>query len=121
MSKSLTNKAFVTTAMCSRSKQLFGITVDELCRGQYTFVWSFKLNEKRAQNEGFDKHSVKGGISFENDFPGCPYCGAKNFVFCGKCGSISCYHGEGTTTCLKCGYTSRVETTESFDIKGGSL
>jgi len=83
-------------------------------------VWSFKLDERRAKSEGFEQQSVNGGIVLEPDFPGCPYCGAKTFVFCGKCGAISCYDGHGTSTCPKCGFVSRVEVADSFNIKGGS-
>lgn len=120
MSKPLSEKAFAITGRCSRNKNLFGISVDEVSRGQFSFVWSFKLDEAKAKREGFESKSVTGGIRIEPDFPGCPYCGAKTFVFCGRCGMVSCHNGEGTSTCPGCGYTSRVEVAESFDLKGGS-
>lgn len=104
-------------AMCPQHRGLFGITVDEICHNQYSFVWSFKLDERRAKSEGFEQQSVNGSVVMEPDFPGCPYCGAKTFVFCGKCGAISCYDGHGTSKCPKCGFVSRVEVADSFNIK----
>ena len=48
MSKPLSEKAFAITGRCSRNKNLFGISVDEVSRGQFSFVWSFRLDEAKA-------------------------------------------------------------------------
>ena len=120
MSKPLTKKAFATTASCPKYRGLYGITVDELSRGKYTFVWTFPLDEKKAKREGFDKTSVSGSIELQTDYPGCPYCGNTDVVFCGRCDAISCYDGSGKFTCPKCGNSGKVEVGYKFDLKGGN-
>lgn len=73
----LSNEAFAVMAACERTKQPFGITVDKICSGQYKFVWAFKIDKEKAQREGYGKINVKGNITLDTEYPGCPYCGEK--------------------------------------------
>jgi len=119
MSK-LSKDAFAVMAMCEETKKPFGITVDPR-GGQYAFVWAFKISPLQAKREGYDKTHVHGAIVYDNDYNGCPYCGANAFYICNRCHKIICYHGQEMVTCPNCGSSSRVEVAESFDLEGGQV
>lgn len=72
-------------AVCEETKQPFGITVDLIDPRRYKFVWAFKIDKERAHREGYDEHSVTGSVELDPDYPGCPYCGTKQFYIC-RCG-----------------------------------
>ena len=40
-------------------------------------TWAFKIKEETAQKEGFDKTNFSGSFYTDEEYPGCPYCGAK--------------------------------------------
>ena len=115
----LSNEAFAVMATCERTKQFFGITVDKICSGQYKFVWAFKIDREKAQREGYDQTNVKGNVTLDAEYPGCPYCEEKAFYTCGQCGSIVCWHGEKEVTCPKCGNRGTITEAAEFDLKGG--
>lgn len=116
----VSKKAFVIKAKCAKTKQPYGITVDPEGRN-LKYVWAFKLKEGQAKREGYDRQQASGAESLDKNFPGCPYCGAKQFVHCSRCGTTICYHGEEMLTCPECGLTSRIQTVESIDLRGGGL
>ena len=77
-------------------------------------------NEKRAVREGYNKTKITGDFSASEDFNGCPYCGSKDFVFCGRCGKLSCWNKEERITCGWCGITGDITTTtEKINVKSG--
>lgn len=117
----LSEEAFVTMGACSKCKQPFGITVDraDTRHSEYVFVWSFKINAEQAHREGYDSKNVQGAISFDDDYPGCPYCGEKRFYSCGQCGAIVCWHGDNEVTCPKCGSSGLVQEAKAINLKGG--
>ena len=115
----LSDDAFAVMAMCSRLNKTYGITVDKIGPSQYKFVWAFKIDQEKAHREGYDAKTVRGGVTIDKDYPGCPYCGAKNFYTCGSCGCVVCYHGEEAVTCPKCGFSGTVTKVDSIDLKGG--
>lgn len=117
----LSKEAFVVTAICDESKKTYGITVDSEGLGQYVFHWAFPIDSEKAHREGYDVKSVHGSVSIDKNFPGCPYCGSRDFIFCGNCGSVMCYHGQRRSTCLKCGCSGEVSSVEGVDLKGGSF
>ena len=119
--RKLSKEAFVTMGICSKCKKPFGITVDraDSRHSQYVFVWSFKISAEQAHREGYDTKSVHGAVSFDDEYPGCPYCKEKRFYTCGHCGSIVCWRGERKVTCPKCGNSGDVTEAEEFDLKGG--
>ena len=55
----LSNKAFAVMAMCEKTKEPFGITVDPR-EGCYAFSWAFKIKKEQAKREGYDKTHVRG-------------------------------------------------------------
>ena len=119
--RKLSEEAFVTMGVCSKCKKPFGITVDKADerRNEYVFVWAFKINAEQAHREGYDSKTVHGSISFDAEYPGCPYCEEKAFYTCGQCGSIVCWHGEKEVTCPKCGNRGTITEAAEFDLKGG--
>lgn len=116
----LSNKAFAVMAVCPETRKYYGVTVDEIRRGAYKFVWAFKIDKEKAKREGYDSQSVHGSIELDSDFPGCPYCKGKQFLFC-SCGAVMCWHGQRTITCPNCGQTGEVTTASSVDLKGGGF
>lgn len=116
----ISKEAFVVKAMCEQAHQPFGITVDPIERN-LKFVWAFKIDEDTAQREHFDEKRVVGSFSMDSHFPGCPYCGSKNFVVCGNCGGIACYHGQAEVTCPHCGNTGIVTPVDQVSLNGGGL
>lgn len=115
----LSNEAFATLAICGKSKQHFGITVDSVSKNKFVIVWSFKIDEEKAHREHFDQTKITGSFEIDQDFPGCPYCGAKRLVVC-QCGALICYNGEEKITCPKCGRIGTIKkVAEYISIKGG--
>ena len=53
MSK-LSNKAFAIMAVCEKTKEHFGITVDPR-NGCYAFTWAFKIKKEQAKKEGYEQ------------------------------------------------------------------
>lgn len=119
MSK-LSKDAFAIMAMCEKTKEPFGITVDPR-NGCYAFAWAFKIKKEQAKREGYDKTHVRGMVMYDANFNGCPHCGAKNFYICNRCGKVVCYHGQEVVTCPNCGSSSTLQTAESVDLSGGGF
>lgn len=115
---SLSDEAFAVMAVCENTKMPFGITVDRIGNRQYKFVWAFKIDREKAHREGFDVHSVTGSVSLDSEYPGCPYCGSKQFYIC-SCGKIVCYHGQQIATCPECGASGELSSVNEISMKGG--
>lgn len=107
-------------ALCPKSHQNFGITVDSIARNHYRFVWTFKIDAAKAHREGYDTQNVHGSIEIDSEFPGCPYCKSKQYIFC-TCGAVYCWHGQRVTTCPKCGASGEVTVATSVNLKGGGF
>ena len=120
MSK-LSKDAFAIMAICPEAKKTYGITVDKAGSNHFVFHWAFPIDKAKAHREGYDDKHVRGTVSTDSEYPGCPYCGSKNFVFCGNCGSVICYHGQRRVTCPQCGFSGDVTNIESVDVKGGGF
>ena len=116
----ISNEAFAILAECEETKKPFGITVDPK-RGDLKFVWAFKIDKAKAHREGFDGVKVKGTITLDNNFPGCPHCGSKQFYICDNCKSVVCWHGQERVTCPHCHMTGTISLAESFDLRGGGF
>lgn len=113
----LSDKAFAIMAVCEETKKPFGITVDYISPRHYKFVWAFKIDKDKAHREGYDEHTVTGSVELDSEYPGCPYCGSKQFYICG-CGKIVCYHGERVVTCPSCGQRGEITTVSEINLKG---
>ena len=116
----LSEAAFVTLAMCEKTKKPYGITVDKGEFGLYKMVWSFKIDYEKAQREGYDRIKVSGGIVEDANFPGCPYCESKHWYSCNNCHTIICYHGQSHVSCPKCGCKGEITKVEKINIEGSA-
>jgi hypothetical protein len=116
----LSDEAFAVMAVCPETKKYYGITVDYLSRNSFKFVWAFKVDPEKAHREGYDTKSVSGSVTLDDDYPGCPYCKSKQFIFC-SCGAIICWHGQKVVTCPKCGASGEVTSVSSVNLKGGGF
>lgn len=116
----LSKEAFVMVVNCLEAHKIYGVTVDKISRGKYSLIWAFPLNEKQAKNEGFGKDTVKGSLEKDTEYPGCPYCGGTNLLFC-ECGTVMCWHGQKVVTCPKCKTTGEVTGIESVSMRGGAM
>lgn len=85
----ISDDAFVIMSICPEAKKHYGITVDHMGSNKYKFVWAFKIDKDKAQREGYDSKRVHGSIELDDNYPGCPYCKAKQYVFC-NCGTVTC-------------------------------
>lgn len=115
----LSNEAFAVMAACEKTKDCYGITVDKVKNGIFKFVWAFKIDKDKAKREGYDTTNVKGSVIFDENFPGCPFCGEKRHVVCSSCGKFFCYHGQKHVTCPNCGASGDIVSVEQVDLKGG--
>ena len=116
----VSDKAFVVMACCQKAKKDFGITIDKKSPVLHRMIWAFKLDREKARREGYDSKTISGGLEADKNYPGCPYCGKKQIVFC-SCGSIVCWDGESLFHCPVCGVKGEVGYVESVNIKGGAL
>lgn len=116
----ISKDAFAVLAVCEETKRPFGITIDP-SGSNLKFVWAFNIDKAKAHREHFDEKHVRGGISLDTNFPGCPHCGSKQFIICGNCGTVCCYHGQNMFTCPNCGAKGEVTQVEAVDLKGGGF
>ena len=116
----LSDHAFAIMAYCPEARKPYGVSVDPLTHGRYKFVWAFKMGAEQGKREGYDSTNVTGTIELDSEFPGCPYCKSKQFLFC-SCGAVMCWHGQRVVTCPKCGQTGEVSSAESVNLKGGGF
>ena len=94
-------EASVILAKCAQDK-LYGIRIEKR-DNDWVRTWAFKLKEETAEKEGFDKINFTGSFYTDEEYPGCPYCGAKKCFVCGNCGKVSCYDGSDKVVCNWCG------------------
>jgi hypothetical protein len=66
--------------------------------------------------------AINGSFGLGEAYPGCVYCGADNFVRCGRCRELSCYDGSWEVfNCPRCGNSGRVNgTIDSLSGLGNS-
>lgn len=113
------NQAVVVMAKCCHTHQPFGIRMEKRKDGVWYCTWAFKLSELAASHEGYTDARVSGKVSFDPDYPGCPYCGAMGWFSCGSCGKLTCNSGETHVTCSWCNTSGDCSAAESFDLKAG--
>lgn len=116
----LSDDAFAIMAVCPETNKSYGITVDYLSANKFKFVWAFKVDREKARREGYDTKHVHGAVELDREYPGCPYCKSKRFIFCG-CGAVICWHGQNIVQCPSCGAKGEVTSVSSVDLKSGSL
>lgn len=116
----VSDKAFAIMAVCPETNKTYGITVDTVSDNTYKFVWAFKIDKDKARREGYAEQHVHGFVTLDSEYPGCPYCKSKQFIFC-SCGAVMCWHGQSVVTCPSCGYHGEVSAASSVDLNGGGF
>lgn len=96
------NEAVVVLAKCGGSHKTYGMRLEKTGNDRWLITWAFPIKKTAAKREGYDKTTVKGGIEFSNEYPGCPYCGCKALTLC-SCGHLNCTTiKNGVFTCEWC-------------------
>ncbi len=99
----LNEEAVIVLCKCRKHHKTYGIRAEKIGYDNWAFTWAFPIKETVAKREGYDNSSVKGSITFTEEFPGCPYCGGMNWVVC-SCGHLNCTIMEnGVFICEWCG------------------
>lgn len=116
-------EAAVILAKCPKRKLIYGMRTQKLSDGDWWRTWAFPVDEHKANYEGYDVTKVQGNLYHTDEYPGCPYCGTKNFVQCNTCHKISCWGGETRLICEWCGndMDNIVSSTEKLDVSGGDI
>lgn len=113
-------EASVILAKCAQDK-LYGIRIEKR-DNDWVRTWAFKLKEETAEKEGFDKINFTGSFYTDEEYPGCPYCGAKKCFVCGNCGKVSCYDGSDKVVCNWCGSDGTAADDDGkLDVSGGGF
>ena len=111
--------AVIVTARCSRSREWWGIRMEQQGEGRWVATWSFALKERTAKREGYDRTQLSGEFLLAPEFPGCAHCKGERVVKC-ACGGVGCHNGEGTTfTCPWCEKKGKLEGTINSLAAGG--
>lgn len=107
-------EATVIISKCSKSQKIYGIRVERRKNDWYR-TWAFKINEKSAEREGFNKTTINGKFIASADYNGCPYCKSREFIKCG-CGKISCWNGEKMIKCIWCGTRGEIARVDKIEL-----
>ena len=114
-------RAEIILMKCPEGRKIFGVRTEER-NGDWFRTWAFKISERTAANEGFDKTVIRGNLYADDEYNGCPYCGATAFVQCGRCGKLSCWNNESKMSCGWCGLTGETRQLEDeIDVKAGDI
>jgi len=109
----------------STSSRLFGVRIEER-NNDWVRTWAFKIDEKKAKNEGFITERTSGSLIAIDAYPGCPYCGTKLFAQC-SCGKLFCYERSNESpenlklTCPWCNITGDYNFVNTVHVQGGDL
>ena len=107
---------------CPTTHKPYGVRIQKMSDNDWWRTWAFPLNLTQAKNEGYDETMIQGALHVTQEYPGCPYCGAKGFVQCGKCKKIVCWKKESSLTCEWCGKKmENIRIADKFDITGGQF
>lgn len=108
-------------------ENFFGTRIEERDAIWYR-TWSFKISEKKANNEGWNSQKIESSLNVAFGYNGCPYCGGCSLAQCGACGKLFCYGSEDFSgkkqvemKCPWCATISVYQTAETLAIQGGEL
>ena len=97
-------EATVAVCKCQEAGEIYGIRFEKTGMFQWKYTWAFPMKKGSARREGYDSTVITGEIKPDMEYPGCPYCGTKTFVVCGKGGKLGCeIVVDGHYTCGWCG------------------
>ena len=115
-------EATVILARCSKDRRAFGMRTQKMSDGDWWRMWAFPIDERRAHHEGYDTTEIRGSLKYAEGYPGCPYCGAMNFVRCGTCDKLTCYNNEVKLGCGWCGtLMTNITPVQEFTLTGGDV
>lgn len=112
--KAVKMEARIALCKCKEGGNIYGVRFEKTENG-WKYTWAFPVKEAAAKREHYDETKIVGQIFHDNGYPGCPYCGTKDFVVC-NCGKLNCHNGSDTHfTCNWCGLSG---TLGSYDGAG---
>ena len=116
-------EAKVLIFKCTQRNEPFGVRVERMSDQDWWRTWAFRINPRVAAREGYDQNEIQGNLYATEEYPGCPHCGTDNFVQCGRCQKVSCWHNETRLTCPWCGFMMDeiVTATDKFSVTGDSF
>jgi transcription elongation factor Elf1 len=93
----------------------------EECNHDWVRTWAFKISERKATHEGYEKAKSSGSMQPTPEYPGCPYCGSMDIAQC-ACGKLFCWTDEtNTAVCPWCGQKGEYHTVENIEFEGRGL
>ena len=109
-------EAKIALCMCKEGKRPFGVRFEQ-CEKDWKATWAFPIKKDGAEKrENYDKTKLIGMIKWDDDYPGCPYCGSRGFVIC-DCGGLNCnIHSKERT--FKCGWCGKVGELVDYNGEG---
>lgn len=95
-------EARIALCKCKEGRRAYGVRFERTEKG-WKYTWAFPVKEAAAKREGYDETQIVGNIEPDDDYPGCPFCGARYFVIC-ECGKLNCNNGNSSNfVCDWCG------------------
>ena len=55
-------EANVIMCRCGKCSKVYGIRVERMPDGDWWRTWAFKISEKSAHREGFDRNVIRGNM-----------------------------------------------------------
>ena len=112
-------EATVALCKCGETHKIYGVRFEKIADRHWKYTWAFPMKEASAQREGYDATMITGAIEPDEEYPGCPYCGAKYFVIC-SCGKLNCNIVSGNVfTCNWCGMSGMITNYDGGGFQGG--
>ena len=92
----------IVMGKCGATQKGYGMRFERRGGANWVATWAFSIKESLAKKEGYENSNIEGSFSFDEKFPGCPYCSSKSFFAC-SCGKVSCWDSEARiVTCPWC-------------------
>lgn len=106
--------AHIILCKCAKVHKFYAMRTEEAPDDKWNINWAFALSDKIIKAEKYEETTIKGYFNLTKDYPGCPYCGNKNFFSCGICKKLTCWDGiTKTVECAHCGKISEINGTIS--------
>lgn len=94
-------EARIALCKCGKSQKIHGVRFERYQTG-WKYTWAFPIKEGSAKRENYDSTILKSDLIRDENYPGCPECGALAFMICSGCGKLNC--NLGVPKCNWCGY-----------------
>lgn len=67
--------AAVGVAKCPATGNIYGVRIEEHENNNWIATWAFPIKPDMAQREGYVENEFPANITYDSNYPGCPYCG----------------------------------------------